>query len=320
MSYKQLSQTERSQMASLLKAEISQAEIARILCRSPSTISREKKRNSGERGYRAKQAGLRAAERKTGKSKVRILKSMWKKVKLLLKEKWSPEQISGWLKPNRGIFVSHEWIYQYILRDKKSGGELYKHLRCQRKRKKRYGSISRQGRIPERVSIDERPEIVDKKTRIGDWEVDTIIGKNHKQAIVTIVERKTKYTLMKKVERKTALLVGEALVKLLKTMVKVFTITSDNGKEFSDHINVAKKLKADFYFAHPYSSWERGLNENTNGLIRQYVPKGTDFRTLCEEEITHVMNALNNRPRKTLGYKTPNQLMFGINPPVALAT
>lgn len=320
MSYTQLSQSERSQISSLLKAKISQAEIARILCRSPSTISREKKRNSGKRGYRSKQAGLKAAERKAGKSKARILNSTWEKVKILLNEKWSPEQISGWLESELSIYVSHEWIYQYILRDKKCGGELYKSLRCQRKRKKRYGSISRQGQIPERVSIEERPKIVDKKTRIGDWEIDTIIGKNHKQAIVTVVERKTKYTLMKKVDRKTAVLVGEALVKLLKTMVNVFTITSDNGKEFSDHINVAKKLKADFYFANPYSSWERGLNENTNGLIRQYIPKGTDFRTLCEEDITHVMNALNNRPRKTLGYKTPNQLMFGINPPVALTT
>jgi len=137
---------------------------------------------------------------------------------------------------------------------------------------------------------------------------------------VTIVERKTKYTLMKKVERKTALFVGQALVKLLKTMVDVFTITSDTGKEFSEHINVAKKLKADFYFAHPYSSWERGLNENTNGLIGQFFPKGRDFRMLCDDEIKHAMDALNNRPRKTLGYKTPNQLMFGINPPVALAT
>ena len=170
-----------------------------------------------------------------------------------------------------------------------------------------------------RVSIDERPSIVDKKERVGDWEVDTIIGKNHKQAIVTIVERKTKYALLAKVTRKTSALVGDAIVSLLREMVNVFTITSDNGKEFSSHQDVAKSLGIDFYFAHPYSSWERGLNENTNGLIRQFFPKGTDFRRLCDEEITHAMDALNNRPRKTLGYKTPNQLMFGINPPVALA-
>lgn len=319
MSYNQLSQIERSQIYALLKGNHTPREISQILARSASTIYREISRNKGKRGYRPNQANRKAQSRKQCKSRPRICQNTWKKVMTLLDEKWSPEQISGWLKHNQDIQISHESIYQYVLRDKKQGGKLYLNLRCQRRRKKRYGSKSRQGQISMRVSIDERPSIVDKKERVGDWEVDTIIGKNHKQAIVTIVERKTKYALLAKVTRKTSALVGDAIVSLLREMVNVFTITSDNGKEFSSHQDVAKSLGIDFYFAHPYSSWERGLNENTNGLIRQFFPKGTDFRRLCDEEITHAMDALNNRPRKTLGYKTPNQLMFGINPPVALA-
>jgi IS30 family transposase len=318
--YTQLTQNERSQIDALLKAKHLRSEIAKILGRSPSTISREIARNKGKRGYRQKQAEEKARFRKQGKSNPRITQSVWERVKTLLREKWSPEQISGWLKENENTQISHESIYQYVLRDKETEGKLYQNLRCQRRRKKRYGSKSRQGQIPKRVSIDVRPAIVDEKTRIGDWEVDTIIGKNHKQAIVTLVERKTKFALLAKVTRKTSKLVGEAVIRLLRGMVSVFTITSDNGREFSSHQEVAKELGIDFYFAHPYASWERGLNENTNGLIRQYFPKGTDFRTLCDEDIMHAMNALNNRPRKTLGYKTPNQLMFGINPPVALAT
>lgn len=318
MSYSQLSQNERSQISALLKAQHNQADIARNLGRSPGTISREISRNKGKRGYRPKQAQEKATQRKMGKNPHKILRSTWEIVEILLSEKWSPEQISGWLAQEKNIKISHESIYQYVLKNKRQGGGLYLNLRCQRRRKKRYGSKSQQGRIPMRVSIDERPAVVDERSRIGDWEVDTIIGKNHKQAIVTLVERKTKFSLMAKVTHKKSCLVGEVIVELLKDMVNVHTITSDNGKEFASHLKVSDELNTDFYFADPYSSWQRGLSENTNGLIRQFFPKGSDFQKLRAEDVSQVMDALNNRPRKTLGYKTPNQLMFDINPPVAL--
>ena len=188
---------------------------------------------------------------------------------------------------------------------------LWKNLRCQKKRRKRYGKAERRGTIPNRLSIEDRPAIVETRSRIGDWEADTVIGKNHRQAIVSIVERKTGFTLIQKVERKTAQAVSQAMIGLLKPYrKKVRTITSDNGKEFAGHEEIAKKLKADFYFAHPYSSWERGTNENTNGLIRQYFPKNRDFTTITQQEIDTAMERLNNRPRKRLGFQTPNQVFF----------
>ena len=177
--------------------------------------------------------------------------------------------------------------------------------------KKRYGKTDKRGVIPNRQSIEQRPAIVETRSRIGDWEADTIIGKNHRQAIVSIVERKTGFTLIRKVERKTAEAVSDAMIRLLKPhRANVHTITSDNGREFASHEAISKKLKADFYFAHPYSSWERGSNENTNGLIRQYFPKNRDFTTITQQEIDTTMEQLNNRPRKRLGFLTPNQVFF----------
>jgi IS30 family transposase len=240
---------------------------------------------------------------------------------MLVRMDWSPEQISLWLKTVSGIRISHEWICQYILKDKAGGGDLYTHLRCKKVRRKRYGSYSRRGQIVGRVSIDECPEIVDSRFRIGDCELDTIIGKGHKQDIVSLIERKTRFTLIQKVERKTAQCVTNAIINLLSPYSEyVITMTSDNGKEFADHKTIASKLDADFFFAHPYASWERGLNENTNGLIRQYIPKGRDLKTVTQKEISQIMYKLNNRPRKCLGMKTPNQVFLGINPPVALAS
>jgi len=321
MKYTQLTHEERYQIAVLLKAEHDQTEIATIMRRHKSTISREIRRNTGLRGYRPRQAQLRTEQRKQDKVTSRISDTAWSHVDALLKEDWSPEQISLWLKAEHAISISHEWIYQYILQDKAYGGDLYKHLRCQKKRRKRYGSYNRRGQLIDRISIDERPAVVDSRSRIGDWELDTIIGKNHKQAIVSLTERKTRYTLIQKVTRKTAESVANAIIKLLTPFSNdVLTMTSDNGKEFAEHKKMARKLKAEFYFAHPYSSWERGLNENTNGLIRQYFPKGSDFTHITQKDINQAMNKLNNRPRKCLGIKTPNQVFLGINPPVALAT
>lgn len=319
--YTQLTQEERYQIYALMKAGHDKSEIAKILGRNKSTICREVRRNCGLRGYRPKQAQRLAEERRQAKVQPRIGAEVWVLVEQMLREDWSPEQISIWLEAERVVRISHEWIYQYVLQDKSKGGGLYHHLRCQKQRRKRYGSYSRRGQLVNRIGIDERPAIVDARSRIGDWELDTIIGKGHRQAIVSLTERKSRLTLIHKVERKTADSVSRAIIHLLKPIAhRVHTLTSDNGKEFARHEIIADKLKAKFYFAHPYASWERGLNENTNGLIRQYFPKNHDFTTITQDEIDRVMDKLNNRPRKCLGIKTPNQVFFGINPPVALAS
>lgn len=318
--YKQLTCEQRYAIRILKEKDYLQKDIAEAIGVNKSTISRELKRNSGKRGYRPKQAQRLAEHRRRDKSPPRIVTDTWNKVKSYVKEDWSPEQISGRLKEKDDISISHEWIYQFIIKDKQAGGDLYTHLRCRSKRKKRYGTDERRGTIKNRKSIEDRPAIVAAKKRIGDWEADTIIGKAHQGAIVSLTERKTKMCLIYKVERKTADLVKRAMNKLLLPLKEiVYTITSDNGKEFAMHEETAKALETDFYFAHPYASYERGLNENTNGLIRQYFPKDRDFRTITDEEIIMVMKKLNNRPRKTLGFLTPNEVFFD-NYKVALTT
>lgn len=262
MNYTHLTQEERYQIYALNKAGHKQYEIAELLERSRSTISRELARNMGGRGYRPKQAHSMAVERRAMNART-IDDATWQFAQDRLLEQWSPEQISG------HADISPETVYQRVYADKQLGGLLWKNLRCQKKRKKRYGVMERRGTIPNRLSIEDRPAIVETRSRIGDWEADTVIGKNHRQAIVSIVERKSGFTLIRKVERKTALAVSQAMIGLLKPhQKKVHTITSDNGREFAGHEEIASGLKADFYFAHPYSSWERGTNENTNGLIR----------------------------------------------------
>jgi IS30 family transposase len=304
-----------------MKADHSQAEIAEIVGVHKSTVSREVRRNRGLKGYRPQQAHRLAVYRRQVKAHPRITPEYWHLIECLLREDWSPEQISLWLAEERHIAISHEWIYQHILQDKAQGGDLYRHLRCQKARKKRYGTYDRRGQLRNRVSIDARPAIVAHRTRLGDWELDTIIGKGHKQALVSLTERKSRLALIAKVPNKGAEGITQAVLKLLTPLSDhVHTLTSDNGKEFAQHEAIAEALDADFYFAHPYASWERGLNENTNGLIRQYFPNGRDFTAITQKDIQSTMDKLNNRPRKCLGMKTPNQVFFGINPSVALAS
>ena len=311
--YKQLNQAQRYQIEILKKAGKNQKEIAELLGVSESTISRELKRNQGKKGYRPKQAQIKADNRK--KQAAKALK-MTPNLILLIEAKilldWSPEQVSGQLKDELGILISHERIYQHIWADKRHGGILYTHLRqYHKKRKKKYGSKDKRGQIRNRVSIDERPAIVAEKTRIGDWEIDTVIGQNHQGALVTIVDRVSKFTLIKKVASKHAEVVTEATVSLLQPYLdKTLTITADNGKEFAGHETIMEQLSANVYFAHPYCSWERGLNENTNGLIRQYFTKGSSFENITDDEVEAVMNKLNHRPRKTLKFKTPHTVFF----------
>ncbi len=218
------------------------------------------------------------------------------------------------MKRHKGIFLHHETIYRLIYQDKIEGGDLWQHLRIARKPyRKRYGRYEKRGKIKNRTSIDESPEVVGKKGRIGDWEGDTIMGKDKKSVLLTLVDRKTLYTIIVKLDSKRASEVAKAVVKVLYPLKqRIKTITFDNGLEFAEHEIMSKKLEAQIYFAHPYSPWERGINENINGLIRQYFPKGTDFNEVSAKEINFLVNRLNNCPRKTLGGKTPNELFKGI--------
>lgn len=318
MSYQQLTREQRYQIYALKKADHSQTEMASIIGCHKSTIGRELSRNGGQRGYRPKQAQELALSRKLSAHQPRIQRATWALVESLVQQQWSPEQIHGRLKLEQNVCVSHERIYQYIYADKRAGGTLFLHLRCQKKRRKRYGQRDRRGQLPARRSIEQRPSVVDSKRRLGDWEADTIIGSNHRQAIVSLVERKSKLTRLGRVKRNTANDVRRELTVQLAPLT-VLTITSDNGREFAHHQQIAQQLKADFYFAHPYSSWERGLNENTNGLVRQYFPKKSDFSKITGRQINKVVERLNTRPRKTLGYRTPNEVFFKL-PLVALTT
>lgn len=317
--YTQLGQEQRYQIYALLKKGSTQTEIAEIIGVHKSTISRELARNTGGRGYRPKQAHNLALQRREEKVRFGIREATWLRVQQLLCEDWSPEQVSLWLYEEGEQTVSHESIYQYVYWDKSCGGDLHTHLRCKKKRRKRYGTYDRRGSLKNQVSIDERPDIVDQRGRQGDWELDTIVGKNHKQAIVSITERVLRLTYLSKVEVKDAESVEQAVIRTLKAKgLPVLTMTADNGREFANHENIAKSLNAEFFFAHPYSSWERGANENSNGLVRQYFPKSTDFTTITNKDLRRVERKLNNRPRKCLDMMTPNQVAFGIHPSVAL--
>ena len=316
--YKQLTQAQRYQIYVLMKMGHDQTQIAEVIGTHKSTVSRELNRNRGQRGYRPKQAHRLAMSRRK-KGQCRIQSETWALIETKIRLDWSPEQISGWLLKHHHMRVSHEWIYQYILDDKQAGGNLYRHLRCQKKRRKRYGGYDRRGQLPNRRNIEERPEIVDQRERLGDWEVDTILGKGRRQAIVTLTERKTRLALIRKVERRTAQAVQEAISYLLKPYKSyVHTLTADNGKEFAGHQEISHILDADFFFTHPYAAWERGSNENMNGLLRQYFPKGRDFDTISDEEIEAVIFKLNHRPRKCLAFNSPFKEFFKQKRSVAL--
>ena len=316
--YAQLTREQRYQIKALLDTDVSQGKIAEVISVSRSTISRELKRNSGKRGYRPKQAHEKALARKKKKSKPRIREAIWVLVEKELREDWRPEQVSGKLKMS-GIFVSHERIYQYVYADKRRGGILWKHLRHPKKYRKRAGGRDRRGKIPNRRSIEERPAIVDERSRIGDWEADLILGMNHQGVAVTLTERNSRFTLLRTLPSKHAEPITQAIIELLKWDERLKTITFDNGKEFAGHEKIASALNADCYFAHPYSSWERGTNENTNGLIRQYLPKSRNLKEVSTEEEMMIMDKLNSRPKKCLGFKTPYEVFFG-HQPVALTT
>lgn len=315
MKYKQLTMKERYQIEALIKEGLSQRKVALNIGVHYSTVSREIKRNSLDNGeYQAHNATISTRLRYQYKSKNRrVTKKHIEYISKHLKYGWSPEQISGRMRVDTNMSISHESIYKYIYKNQRSGGTLYKYLRHKHKKYiKRSASYRSRGVIPNRTLIDYRPAIIEDKIRVGDWEVDTVIGKYHYQAIVTLVERASKFTLMKKVESKSANDVTKAIVELLSPVQDyTLTITSDNGKEFSYHEEISKALNTDFYFAHPYQSWQRGLNEHTNGLIREYFPKKSEFVNITDDDIVDVQCRLNDRPRKILGYKTPSEVFFG---------
>jgi IS30 family transposase len=308
----QLTLVQRCEIQIGLSLNQSYSHIGDTIDKDKSVVSREIKRNSDARNgeYRAQLAQEKATSRHAVKNKKEYFTSVNKKyVEKYLSEKFSPEQIVGRATLDGIRCVSHETIYQYIWKDKKANGKLYKFLRNKGKRyRKRGGTKDSRGLIVGRVDISQRPAIVDRWHRFGDLEIDLVIGKNHKQALLTINDRATGMLFMGKVSYKMAIEIEKKAVELLEDWKPlIHTITSDNGKEFGNHAKIAEQLNLSFYFAKPYHSWQRGANENLNGLVRQYFPKNHDFTTITNDQILYVQNELNNRPRKRLGYKSPNE-------------
>ncbi len=318
--YHHLTDAERCQIHALLHRGLSNREIARDLGRDPATISREASRNRGQRGYRHQQADGKATARRQEASAVprKRTPERWAVVEDRLQEGWSPEQIAGWHRQQGEVMAGKEWSYQYVRADRQAGGTRY---RCLRRRGKkpnwRGGRHAGRGHIPDRVDLAERPSVVAEKSRVGDWELDTIMGAKHRGALVSAVDRGSKFPFLEWVEGKTAAAVTAALIRRLGPVRdRVHTGTADHGKEFARHREIAQKLDAGFYFATPYHSWERGRNEHTNGLVRQYFPKGTDFRQVTAAPVRAVEDRLHRRPRKVLGYRTPAEVFArGLAPP-----
>ncbi len=332
LSYQHLDDKERFYIWQARRTGATQAQIAKALGRHPSTISRELKRNTYAqcRMYTYYWARHIVKHRKAyaNRRKYRKLTDELALVSTqLLQQYLSPEQVSGYLKKHHGIRLSHETIYRFIYRDATRHTHLKPFLRQGgKRRRKRYGAGARASHIPNRVSITERPKAVENKARLGDWECDTVIGQDWKSVLVTVVDRASLYTVCSRVLSRTAQTVSQAIIRLLRPVKeRVKTLTFDNGSEFVKHEAIARALEASTYFAHPYASWERGINENTNGLLRQFFPKRTDFRTISWHQVKEAVAHLNNRPRKTRGYQTPNQLFHQhfvplVEPSIALTT
>lgn len=309
--YQQLTQDERYRITALRQTGCSQAEIARQLGRSASTISRELRRNFTRHDgfYRAEKAQKYAlARRRRARKRTRFTDWQWLQVNRLIRQKWSPQQIVGTL-PWR---ISHETIYLHVLKNKKAGGTLYKHLRIMSKKvRKRYNSKDSRGVLRGKRHISERPAIVEKRERIGDWEGDTVIGQDKRHCVLTLVERRSGFVIIKKLRSRTAAEVTAAGLRAIAEHVGQFrTLTFDNGTEFHDYKTLEKHSGVTCYFATPYHSWERGSNENLNGLFRQYVPKGSCMKGLTQRRCDEIAHELNTRPRARHGFKTPLEVYY----------
>jgi IS30 family transposase len=321
MSYCHLTYFDRCEIQLLKRAGHSLREIAREMGRSPSTICRELKRHSDHRGrYKALRAQVQAVQHQRGKARIPRLrhKPLQDYVIGKLEDDWSPEQISARLPleypESPEMRVSHETLYQFIYADKRAGGTLYTHLRqAHRQRRRRANKKGLRGQIPNRRPIEKRPKAVAQKKRIGDWEGDTVFGKGHRNPIATFTERKTQYLVGAIMPDKQAASLINAAKRAFAPLpdMPVHTITVDNGKEFAAFEELEKQLNTTVYFARPYRATDRALNEQVNGLIRQYLPKGTDFKGLTQETLNRIVDKLNNRPRKRLGFRTPAEVFFG---------
>ncbi len=331
-SYQHVCDQERFYIWQARREGLTQAHIAKVLGRHPSTICRELKRNTYAQChmytyYWARQIVKNRKAHANQHKYRKLTDEITPFINQLLRQYLSPEQVSGYLKQHHAISLSHETIYRFIYSDATRHAQLKPFLRQGGKhRRKRYGSGARASSIPNRVSITERPQEVETKARLGDWECDTVIGKDRKSVLVTVVDRTSLYTACSRVLSRSARVVADAIIRLLRPFKeRVKTLTFDNGSEFVKHETIAHALDATTYFAHPYSSWERGINENTNGLLRQFFPKRTDFRKVSWQQVKAAVAHLNNRPRKTRGYRTPNQLFHKhfvplVEPSIALTT
>jgi len=311
--YRQLTQCQRYQIEASLNAGKSQASIAKQIGVHPSTISREVRRNGSRKTYKAASANRESDDRRAGARKL-CKPTIWLShhLPVWLEHGMSPEQIAHRLKQEQSDHtVSHEWIYRFVAADQRAGGGLYRYLRHRRKRyRKRYGSHDRRGQLRNRVSISERPAEAESRERLGDWEGDTVHGVGGN--LVTLVDRKSGYLRAYPVKRRTRRQVTRAINLLLKGHI-VHTLTLDNGKEFAGHERIARRSQCQVFFADPYSSWQRGTNENTNGLLRQYFPKGGDFSKLDVEGVNLAVARINLRPRKRLGWRTPYEVYAGVS-------
>ena len=310
MAYRQLTSGERYMLAALRKQGFNQAQIAHALGRHRSTVCRELHRNStrADGRYRASTAQERTNGRRSrSRRNSRFTPEDFALIDELLCRQWSPEQVAGHLARSGQLSISHETIYRHVWRDKRAGGLLYTHLRGARKRRrKRYGAYDSRGRLAGKRMISERPAEVEARREAGHWEADTVAGSGASDCVVTLVERKTGLVLIGKLADRTAGSLSRRVLRLIGRHAGRFeTVTADNGTEFHDYKRIEEGTKALFYFARPYHSWERGSNENANGLLRQYLPKGASMAGLSQQQCNAIARKLNTRPRKRLGFRTP---------------
>lgn len=317
MPYQQLTLEQRYQIQAGLEAEKTYSQIGTEIGRNKSTISREVRRCKPGK-YRAKQAHEQAMKRRYNAAKA-TKKHGWlyETTCRMLAIPMTPEAVANRLVlETEEKLISHESIYRWVYEDWRNGGALHKHLvRAYKPYRKRYGVYDRRGRIPGRKMIDERPDVVEQRSRLGDWEGDTVHG--HGGNVVTVVDRASRYFDARKVKRRTRAEVTEKMVSMLKAQPS-HTLTLDNGVEFHGHREIAEKAKVDVFFAEPYSSWQRGSNENANGVLRRFLPKGSDFSRLTPQRLRKIVAWMNNRPLKCLGWRTPFEVHYGVS--VALVT
>ena len=321
MRYHHVSERERNHISILRQAGHTHAEIGRQINRCKSTVSREIRRNSCplDNHYRVEKAQARAKSRsRISRRNLCLTTEDITEVTIKIHQDWSPEQIAQKAARNGTLRISHESIYRLIREDKRAGGRLYTHLRCSRKlRRKRYGRYDSRGRLAGKRMIDERPDHINQRLTIGHWEADTVMGKGP-DCLLTLVERKSRFTIIGKLNQHTVSEVNRVACQLLAPYRDIVSsITFDNGTEFHGYKQLEQQLDCTAYFAFPYHSWERGTNENTNGLIRQYLPKRTSMFGLTQDRCNQYARRLNTRPRKTLDYKTPMEVLAN-RPSVAL--